>query len=271
MKYLKSYKLFESNWYDIAEHINVLSTMSMNLSDKDFNVQVADEIISREHQCVVVNITKRFGRFTFSVIKEELLEMVHYMDREGWEILNMEFNDPSSGYFYCYLKGDKLLTTYMNREITEECEQLIVKFVEKKEVKTNESTEEDVHRELMLNKYGKEELDESVSLMRDINSVLLDLNDLEIFAEIKYTPLTILAIENTPKLIVVIKCDSVLWNKNGVEITNAIDTIKGIVSSYRYSQGSTNRASTPDIPETDEFRVGLTDRYNIEFQMLIQK
>lgn len=271
MKYLKTYKLFEANWYDMKDHIKVLSDMSFALSDKYFNVGVYDEIISREHQCVVVNIIKKGGgRFTFPVIKEELLDMVDYMDREGWGILNMEFNDPSSGYFYCYLKGDKLLTTYMNREITEECEQLIVKFVEK-DVKTNESTEEDVHRELMIQKYGKEQLDESLSLMKDIGDVLLNLNDLEIFTEIKYTPLTTLTIENTPKLKVEIKCDSVLWNKNQTEINNTIDTIKGIVNSYGYSQGSTNRASTPDIPETNEFRVGLTDRYNIEFQMLIQK
>lgn len=266
MKYLKSYKLFESNWYDIAEHINVLSTMSMGLWDKDFNVQVADEIISKEHQCVVVNITKSSGRITFPVIKEELLEMVGYMDREGWEILNMEFMHIASGYLYCKLDGDKLLTI-SGEEIDYQFDQLIVKFVEKKEVKTNESTEE-----MMVKKYGSDELEESDSLIKDIESVLFELKDLEIFTEIKYTSLTQLAIENTPKLIVVIKCDSVLWNKNRAEINNTIDTIKGIVSSYRYCQGSTNRASsTPEIPETDEFRVGLTDRYNTEFQMLIQK
>jgi len=90
MKYLKSYKLFESNWYDIKDHLNVLADMSLPLWDRDFNVQVADEIISREHQCVVVNIVKKGStKFTFSVIKEELLEMVDYMDSEGWEVLNI--------------------------------------------------------------------------------------------------------------------------------------------------------------------------------------
>ena len=148
MKYLKSYtlfervsnktKLFEANWYDMKDHIKVLSDMSLSLWDREFNVQVSDEIISREHQCIVVNIIKRSGKFTFPVIKEELLEMVDYMDSEGWEVLNIELSDLSSGYFYCYLEGDKLLALHTDREITEEFDQLIVKFVEK-EVKTNES------------------------------------------------------------------------------------------------------------------------------------
>jgi hypothetical protein len=271
MKYLKSYKVFESNWHDIKDHLDVLSNMSLDLWDKDFNVQVADEIISREHQCVVVNIIKKGDkRFTYPEIKEELLQMVDYMDRNGWEILNMEFMHIVSGYLYCKLDVDRLVNM-SGEEITYEFNQLIVKFVEKGEVKTNESTEEDVHREMMKKKYGSDELEESDSLIKDIESVLFELNDLEIFTEIKYSPLTTLSIDQTPKITIKIKCDSILWNKNQKEINNAIDTIKGIVSSYKYSQGSTNRASSSEIPETDEFRVGLTDRYNIEFNMIIQK
>jgi hypothetical protein len=46
MKYLKSIKLFEANWYDMKEYMDVLKDLSLSLWDKDFNVQIADEIIS---------------------------------------------------------------------------------------------------------------------------------------------------------------------------------------------------------------------------------
>ena len=132
MRYLKKYKLFEASWYDIKDHIDVLSDMSMYLWDKEFNVQVADEIISREHQCIVVNIVKKgSNKFTYTEIKQELLEMVGYMDREGWEILNMEFTHIAAGPLYCKLDGDKLVSAVSEEEIDYQFHQLIVKFVEK--------------------------------------------------------------------------------------------------------------------------------------------
>ena len=138
MRYLKTYKLFEANWYDIKDHIDVLSDMSMYLWDKEFNVQVADEIISREHQCIVVNIVKKgSNKFTYTEIKQELLEMVGYMDREGWEILNMEFTHIAAGPLYCKLDGDKLVTI-SGEEIDYQFDQLLVKFVEK-DIKTYEN------------------------------------------------------------------------------------------------------------------------------------
>ena len=147
MRYLRTYKLFEASWYDIKDHIDVLSDMSMDLWDKEFNVQVADEIISREHQCIVVNIVKKgSNKFTYTEIKQELLEMVGYMDREGWEILNMEFTHISAGPLYCKLDGDKLVNM-SGEEIDYQFDQLLVKFVEK-DIKTNESTEEDIHTKM---------------------------------------------------------------------------------------------------------------------------
>ena len=53
------------------------------------------------------------------------------MYREGWEILDMEFNDLSSGYFGCYLDGDKLINKDSDSEITGKFDQLIIKFIEK--------------------------------------------------------------------------------------------------------------------------------------------
>jgi len=132
MKHLRGYKLFESNWYDMKEYMDVLRDLSLSLWDRDFNVQIADEIISRENQCIVVNIVKRgsihVSRFTYTEIKEELLDMVHYMDDQGWEILNMEYTHIASGPLYCKLDGDKLVSAMSEEEIDYQFHQLIVKF-----------------------------------------------------------------------------------------------------------------------------------------------
>jgi hypothetical protein len=143
MKYLKSIKLFEANWYDMKEYMDVLGDISLSLWDRDFNVQIsslnpfgADEIISRVNQCIVVNIVKRGSnaKFTYLEIKEELLDMVHYMDLQGWEILNMEYTHIASrsksitGPLYCKLDGDKLVSVMSEEEIDYQFQQLIVKF-----------------------------------------------------------------------------------------------------------------------------------------------
>jgi hypothetical protein len=258
----KKSKLLESNWYEMKDHIKVLSDMSLPLWDKDFNVQVADEIISREHQCIVVNIVKKGSKkFTYTEIKEEILEMVGYMDIEGWEILNM-VQWVSIGWGDCKLDGDKLVNM-SGEEIDYQFDQLWVKFVEKKEVRTNESTEESIHREMMIKKYGVEEIEECDSVISDVKDMLLELNDLEIFTSIDYTPMTYMCIEQTsPKLFLNIKCDSKLWNSNEILINDLIDTIKNYLKSYRFCYGSNKK---------EEERVGLTDKYEVEYQILIQK
>ena len=237
MRYLRTYKLFESSWYDIKDHIDVLSDMSMDLWDKEFNVQVADEIISREHQCIVVNIVKKgSNKFTYPEIKQELLEMVGYMDREGWEILNMEFSHIAVGPLYCKLDGDKLVNM-SGEEIDYQFDQLIVKFVEKEEVKTNESTEEDIHREMMIKKYGLEEIEECDEVIRNISDMALEVEDLGITVLVEYSPMTYLSFDSTPKISVAIIADEKLFAGKIADIDIFTDTLLGYVKSLGFSTG----------------------------------
>ena len=244
MKHLKTYKLFEANWYDMKEYINVLSDMSLPLWDKDFNVQVADEIISREHQCIVVNIVKKgSNKFTYPEIKQELLEMVGYMDREGWEILNMEFTHIAAGpvmvetmVIYCKLDGDKLVNM-SGEEIDYQFDQLIVKFVEKKEVKTNESTEEDIHREMMIMKYGLEEIVECDEVIRNISDMALEVEDLGITVLVEYSPMTYLSFDSTPKISVAIIADEKIFAGKIADIDIFTDTLLSYVKSLGFSTG----------------------------------
>ena len=250
MRYLRTYKLFESSWYDIKDHIKVLSDMSMDLWDKEFNVQVADEIISREHQCIVVNIVKKgSNKFTYPEIKQELLEMVGYMDREGWEILNMEFSHIAVGPLYCKLDGDKLVNM-SGEEIDYQFDQLIVKFVEK-EVKTNESTEEDIHREMMIKKYGLEEIEECDDVIRNISDMALEVEDLGITILVGYTPMTYVSMESTPKISVSVIANEILFSGKIADIDIFTDTLLSYVKSLGFSTGkntfTTDRKMTRQI------------------------
>ena len=233
----KKSKLLESNWYEMKDHIDVLSDMSLPLWDKDFNVQVADEIISREHQCIVVNIVKKsYNKFTYPEIKEELLEMVDYMDRERCEILNMEFTHIAVGPLYCKLDGDKLVNM-SGEEIDYQFDQLIVKFVEKEEVKTNESTEEDIHREMMIKKYGLEEIEECDEVIRNISDMALEVEDLGITVLVEYSPMTYLSFDSTPKISVAIIADEKLFAGKIADIDIFTDTLLDYVKSLGFSTG----------------------------------
>jgi len=370
----KKSKLLESNWYEMRDHIDVLSDMSLPLWDKDFNVQVADEIISREHQCIVVNIVKKGSKkFIYTEIKEEILEMVGYMDREGWEILNMEFTHIVSGPLYCRLDGDKLVTI-LGEEIDYQFDQLIVKFVEKevktyesfgqndepikilndiclelsdedysffiqdlkgsgifnpdrisvsvagkpnvgdewrykpftyddvrdvfermieymnsedfeilrfvystpedpashnfleyqngdlmtynrekvdrfhhlqinfieKETKTNESTEEDIHREMMIKKYGIQEIEECDEVIRNISDMALEVEDLGITVLVGYRSPIInfyMSAESTPKISVSVIADEKLFAGKIADIDIFTDTLLGYVKSLGFSTG----------------------------------
>lgn len=134
-------------------------------------------------------------------------------------------------------------------------------------VKTNESTQEDTQRDLMTKKYGALALEECDSIISNIKDMLLELElelgEFGIFTAINYTPLTFACLESiSPKLFLQIKCDSQLWNSYRVVIDEVVETIKGLVKDYRYSQGN--------AVKTEE-RVGLIDQYMNEYLMLIQK
>ena len=271
MRYLKTYKLFEANWYDIKDHIKVLSDMSLPLCDKDFNVQVSDQSITKyirgiqtiEGKCILVNIVKNGSavdprvrnKFTCSEIKEELLDMVHYMDSEGWEILDIRYLHDIFGSQNCKLEGDELITVDGNRKVNGWIEKLGVKFVEKKEVKTNESTEEDVHRELMIKKYGAEEIEECDEVIRNISDMALEVEDLGITVLVGYSPMTYMSAESTPKISVSVIADAILFAGNIADIDIFTDTLLDYVKSLGFSTGKNCVTFTTDRKMTRQILI----------------
>ena len=99
MKYLKTYKIFES-------HIEVdeVKDMLSYLSDDQFNIQVAEGEHHVYPNCIEITISKDGGNFyfwnegdigeltpfTIAEVKEYLLRTYKYMVSEGWYSFNFE-------------------------------------------------------------------------------------------------------------------------------------------------------------------------------------
>ena len=146
MKYLKTYEsmsdLAGDSYHKRQERLRVLSDMSLELWDDNFNVQVnlmnirRSEVLSRDDKYIVVNIVKRGqNRFDYSEIKDVFLSMVSYMESEGHSIKSIEVSDISSSNLIKYKLVDEVLLTdmagiYIPRELNRSIGQLIIKFKE---------------------------------------------------------------------------------------------------------------------------------------------
>ena len=140
MKYIKTYEsmadLAGDSYLKRQERLRVLSDMSLELWDENFNVQVSSEILSRDDKYIVVNIVKRGqNRFDYSEIKDVFLSMVSYMESEGHSIKSIEVSDISSSNLIKYKLVDEVLLTdmagiYIPRELNRSIGQLIIKFKE---------------------------------------------------------------------------------------------------------------------------------------------
>ena len=175
--------------------------------------------------------------------------MIGYMDREGWEILNMEFTHIAAGPLYCRLDDDRLVNM-SGEEIDYQFDQLIVKFVEK-DIKTNESTEEDIHRERMIMKYGLEEIEECDEVLKNIEHMSFEVQDLGITVLVGYTPMTYVSMESTPKISVSVIANEILFAGKIADIDIFTDTLLGYVKSLGFSTGkntfTTDRKMTRQI------------------------
>ena len=140
MKYIKTYEsmadLAGDSYLKRQERLRVLSDMSLELWDENFNVQVSSEVLSRDDKYIVVNIVKRGqNRFDYSEIKDVFLSMVSYMESEGHSIKSIEVSDISSSNLIKYKLVDEVLLTdmagiYIPRELNRSIGQLIIKFKE---------------------------------------------------------------------------------------------------------------------------------------------
>jgi hypothetical protein len=133
--------LASDSYHKRQERLRVLSDMSLELWDDNFNVQVSSEVLSRDDKYIVVNIVKRgslrinqrlHNRFDYSEIKDTLLSMVSYMESEGYSIREIEVSDKYvHNLIPVELKDEKLYLKYRPEQMVNyPIGQLVIKFKE---------------------------------------------------------------------------------------------------------------------------------------------
>ena len=115
------------------ERLRVLSDMSLELWDENFNVQVSSEVLSRDDKYIVVNIVKRgSNRFDYSEIKDTFLSMISYMESEGHSIKSIEVSgEYVANLIPVELEGEELYLKFRPEQMVDyPIGQLIIKFKE---------------------------------------------------------------------------------------------------------------------------------------------
>ena len=138
MKYLKTYEsmadLAGDSYLKRQERLRVLSDMSLELWDENFNVQVSSEVLSRDDKYIVVNIVKRGtqNRFDYNEIKDVFLSMTSYMESEGHSIKSIEVSgEYVANLIPVELEGEELYLKFRPEQMVNyPIGQLIIKFKE---------------------------------------------------------------------------------------------------------------------------------------------
>ena len=137
MKYIKTYEsmadLAGDSYLKRQERLRVLSDMSLELWDENFNVQVSSEVLSRDDKYIVVNIVKRGqNRFDYSEIKDTFLSMISYMESEGHSIKSIEVSgEYVANLIPVELEGEELYLKFRPEQMVDyPIGQLIIKFKE---------------------------------------------------------------------------------------------------------------------------------------------
>jgi hypothetical protein len=126
----------------------------------------------------------------------------------------------------------------------------------RKESKTNESIQSEESREMMIKKYGEENIEECNEVLKNIEHMSFEVQDLGITVLFGYTPMTFLCLDTSPKIYVSIIADERLYAGKIADIDMFKDTLLGYVRSLGFSTGQNTFTS---------------DDRKINNQILIQK
>ena len=272
----KKSKLLESNWYEMKDHINVLSdkiqirlgrsaerhfgkVQNIIIMVDDQDITSEDDvpglgkmnIVIKDNEIIVgdIFIPEKYRKQGIATIVYQKIS-----DYFNLPIVNSKtkgFNQTIEGG-HIWKKRERFEPKNLSvEEINYQFDQLIVKFVEKKEVRTNESTEESIHREMMIKKYGVEEIEECDGVIRNISDMALEVEDLGITVLVGYTPMTYVSVESTPKISVSVIANEILFAGKIADIDIFTDTLLSYVKSLGFSTGkntfTTDRKMTRQI------------------------
>lgn len=111
MNYLKPFYKFESNsnwplasieYHKRQEIIDMLSEMSLELWDNNFNVQVSSEVLSRTDKYIIVTLQKRGYNsiFKWNDVSDTIDTMISYLTSEGLKFNSMNVSVIDNSYYF---------------------------------------------------------------------------------------------------------------------------------------------------------------------------
>ncbi len=128
MRYLKKYTLFErvskeTNMFesiDIVEDYNqlisILQDLTLDIKDKDLRVDVIKLSLLGIKIRIAKNEEVYGGRFNLYDIKDEIIQIVDFMDSEGWVIDYAGVVD-ASGIHNVLIRDNMIINQYSGEEV----------------------------------------------------------------------------------------------------------------------------------------------------------
>lgn len=268
MRYLKTYKLFESSFEVVKSMIETLQDLSQDFEDNNCKCRIEP---SNDIRIKVMALRSKGEVFQdinmpFYIeidIDRRVIAPNEKRTAYGW-VNNKRGFGPLPDWFidsckriedYMQSEGFKTLpsirygTDWENLEsIDELAEQQSLIYKVKLEFFKIERISESHEMKIMKVKYGEQALRECDSIIDDIKDMLLELKDMGLIVGVAYTPMTLAGMEDSPKIRAEAQGDSVFCSRNKDEIISTFERIKEYarLKGYVTGFGTWERAFTKD-------------------------
>lgn len=271
MRYLKTYKLFESNFELVKSMIETLQDLSQDFEDNNCRVRIEPSNDIRIKVMALQGKGEVFQDINMPFyIEIDIDRRIIAPDEKrsgfgplpGWFIESCRrIEDYMSSEGFKTLPSVRYGTDWENFDTIDElaCQQSLIYKV-KLEFSKIERISESQDLRLMKVKYGEEVLRECDSVIDDIKDMLLELQDIGLFITVGYTPMTLVGREDSPKIMAEVQGDSLTCSYIEDDIDSAFERIK----NYTSSKGYVNGFGTWEIDVDSGKKMSV-------YQMLIQK
>ncbi len=106
MRYLKKYKVFESEGMEDADYImSILKDKALSISDKDLKVSISKSIggiIGMNYYPnidLLISTEEEFRKFNLNDIKDEIFDIIDFIENNNWDISSAEVYETFRTYF----------------------------------------------------------------------------------------------------------------------------------------------------------------------------
>lgn len=237
MRYLKTYKLFESNFELVKSMIETLQDLSQDFEDNNCRVRIEPSNDIRIKVMALQGKGEVFQDINMPFyIEIDIDRRIIAPDEKrsgfgplpGWFIESCRrIEDYMSSEGFKTLPSVRYGTDWENFDTIDElaCQQSLIYKV-KLEFSKIERISESQDLRLMKVKYGEEVLRECDSVIDDIKDMLLELKDMGLSVGVAYTPMTLDGMEDSPKIKAQVQGDLAFCTLNKDEINSAFERIK---------------------------------------------